>query len=1085
MLLGPFETRADDGRPIEIPGTKLRALLARLALEAGRVVPVEVLIAAIWADEPPAGSANALQALVSRTRRLVGAATIESQPPGYRLAIEPVEVDVTRFERLVSTGDLAALRAAERLWRGPAFAEFADLPFAAHEGVRLAELRLSAAEQRLELELAEGTDVLTELRPLAAAHPLRERLQGLLMRALYAAGRQADALDAYERTRRTLADELGVDPSAELAEVHLSLLRHDPRHQPRRRTRRSNLRAQVTSFVGREEELAQLTKALEAARLVTVVGPGGAGKTRLATEVAQRSAELAPDGVWLVELAAVTEPLDVAHAVLTAIGARDSGWFEPAPADGTPARGTPARDAPDRDAPDREAAAHDAPARDVMDRLAEALDRLSEELDGRRVLLVLDNCEHVVSAVAHLADRLLGACPDLRVLATSRESMAIAGESLYPIPPLEWPAAAVRDPQTYPAVRLFVERAALVRPGFVLNEENTGTVVEICGRLDGMPLAIELAAARMRALSVEQIAAKLDDRFRLLSSGSRTALPRHQTLQAVVDWSWDLLSGRERELAMLLAAFPGGATLDALEAVSGHVADTPQGVSGPHAADGTIEGASGLDTADVLDVLTALVDKSLVEPSGERYRMQETVRSYGMARLTEAGQDRAVRDRHARHFLRLAETADPELRKADQLHWLARLRAEDDNLLAAMRLAAEAGDAELGVRLLAAVWWFWYLEGRSLEGMHWARGVLDLPGEVPEAQRPVRLVLEAFAHHGLGAVEAAQRAMSTGLELRDRLGGGVSGWVLLLFAPIWLGDPAGAARSADRLLPGLTGWERATALMTQSIVAEYEGEVAHAFTLLDEARRELEALGERWALSSALRVLAEHHARQGDLSASIDARVKALRLAGELSILEDQAAILAGLAITRARLGELDRAQSDMLAAWDFAEQLRKQEGLEYIRLARAEILLRSGDRAAARRELDAVEAMALHSPVRASAGCYRAMAALLDGDADGARPLLDTAIELAADAVDMPTLAGAAHLRAALALAEADPTRAAHLLGLATALRGTTDLSGFDNLLRPTERARALLGEAAFTTAYDRGAALTRDAAIQAVRGH
>ncbi|MEU7836291.1 BTAD domain-containing putative transcriptional regulator [Nonomuraea sp. NPDC049129] len=1067
MLLGPFETRADDGRPIEIPGTKLRALLARLALEAGRVVPVEVLIAAIWGDEPPAGSANALQALVSRTRRLVGAATIESQPPGYRLAIEPAEVDVTRFEKLVSVGDLAALRAAESLWRGPAFAEFADLPFAAHEGVRLAELRLSAAEQRLELELAEGADVLAELRPLAAAHPLRERLQGLLMRALYAAGRQADALDAYERTRRTLADELGVDPSAELAEVHLSLLRHDPRHQPRRRTRRTNLRAQVTSFVGREEELAQLTKALEAARLVTVVGPGGAGKTRLATEVAQRSAELAPDGVWLVELAAVTEPLDVAHAVLTAIGARDSGWFEPAPTDGTPARGTP-----DRDAPDRDAAAHDAPARDVIDRLAQALDRLSEELDGRRVLLVLDNCEHVVSAVAHLADRLLGACPDLRVLATSRESMAIAGESLYPIPPLEWPAAAVRDPRSYPAVRLFVERAALVRPGFVLNEDNTSTVVEICGRLDGMPLAIELAAARMRALSVEQIAAKLDDRFRLLSSGSRTALPRHQTLQAVVDWSWDLLSGRERELAMLLAAFPGGATLDALETVGGHAADTPQGASGPHAA-------------DVLAVLTALVDKSLVEPSGDRYRMQETVRSYGMARLTEAGQDRAVRDRHARYFLRFAETADPELRKADQLHWLARLRAEDDNVLAAMRLAAEVGDAELGVRLLAAVWWFWYLEGRSLEGMHWARGVLDLPGEVPEAQRPVRLVLEAFAHHGLGAVEAARQAMNTGLELRDRLGDGVSGWVLLLFAPIWLGDPAGAARSADRLLPRLTGWERATTLMTQSIVAEYEGEVTHAFTLLDEARRELEALGERWALSSALRVLAEHHARQGDLSASIDARLEALRLAGELGILEDQAAILAGLAITRARLGELDQAQSDMLAAWDFAEQLRKQEGIEYIRLARAEVLLRSGDRAAARRELDAVEAMALHSPVRASAGCYRAMAALLDGDADGARPLLDTAIELAADAVDMPTLAGAAHLRAALALADAEPTRAAHLLGLATALRGTTDLSGFDNLLRPTERARALLGEAAFTTAYDRGAALTRDAAIQAVRGH
>ncbi|MEU7857665.1 BTAD domain-containing putative transcriptional regulator [Nonomuraea sp. NPDC049141] len=1025
MLLGRFEIRDDEDQPVEIPGARVRALLARLALEPGRVVPIDVLTAAIWGDEPPAGSANALQSLVSRSRRLLGAAAIESQPPGYRLALEPDDVDVTRFERLTTAGSLAALRAAESLWRGPALADLADLPFAAPAGVRLAELRLSATEERLELELAEGTDILGELRPLAAAHPLRERLQGLLMRALYAAGRQADALDAYERTRSTLADELGVDPSAELAELHLAILRHDPRQQSRSRTRRTNLRAQVTSFVGREQELAQLAKALEAGRLVTVVGPGGAGKTRLAAEVADRSAELAPDGVWLVELAAVTEPLDVAHAVLTAIGARDAGWFE-----------------------SEGAAAH----RDATGRLAEAL-------EGRRVLLVLDNCEHVVSAVAVLADRLLGACPDLRILATSRESLAIGGESLYPIPPLEWPAATVHDPRTYPAVRLFIERALSVRPGFVPDEGSLATVIEICARLDGMPLAIELAAARMRALSVEQIAAKLDDRFRLLTSGSRTALPRHRTLQAVVDWSWDLLSGRERELAMLLAAFPGGATLGALEAVSGP------------------------EAADVLDALTALVDKSLVELSGERYRMQETVRSYGMARLIEAGQDRAVRDRHARHFLRLAETADAELRAADQLHWMARLRAEDDNLLAALRYAAEAADAELGVRLLAALWWFWYLQGRNIEGMHWARGILDLPGEVPDAQRPVRLVLEGFAHHGLGAAEAARQAVDTGIELRDRLDGELSGRVLLLFAPVWLGDPAGAARAAGRMLPRLTGWERATTLLMLSIMAESEGDITRAFTLLEEARQGLRALGERWALSSALRMLAEHQARQGDLAASIDARLEALRLAGELGILEDQAAILAYLAISRARLGELDLAQADMEAAWEFVERLRKQEGIEYVRLARAEVLLRRGERAAARRELDAVEAATPYSAVRASAGCYRAMAALLDGDVAGARPLLDTAIELAADAADMPTLAGAAHLCAALALADGEPARAAHLLGLATALRGTADLSGFDNLLRPAERARALLGDAAFASAYDSAAALTRDVAVQAVR--
>ncbi|MFI7127302.1 BTAD domain-containing putative transcriptional regulator [Nonomuraea sp. NPDC050153] len=1011
MLLGPFEVRDGEGRRVEISGARLCALVARLALEPGRVVSFEVLTAAIWGERPPAGSANALQSLVSRTRRLVGHAAIESHPAGYRLAIDADDVDVSRFERLAGAGSLAALRQAEGLWRGPALADLAGLPFADNAAVRLDELRLSAAEDRLELELGAGNDVLAELGPLAAAHPLRERLQGLLMRALYAAGRQADALDAYERTRRTLSEELGVDPSAGLAELHLSILRHDPQHQDRRRARRSNLRAQVTSFVGREQELAQLAKALETGRLVTVVGPGGAGKTRLAVEVAQRSADLAPDGVWLAELAPVTDPHDVANAVLTAVGGRDGAWSEAGEGG--------------------------------------AAERLAEVFAQQSALLLLDNCEHVVSAVAELVDRLLGACPDLRVLATSRESLAVAGESLYPIPPLEWPAGAAEDARGYSAVRLFAERAVSVRPDFTLDETTAGAVVEICRRLDGMPLAIELAAARMRALSVEQIAAKLDDRFRLLSSGSRTALPRHRTLQAVVDWSWDPLPGEERELAMTLAAFPGGATLEALEAVSG---------------------------LDPLDALTALVDKSLVELSGGRYRMQETVRSYGMARLAESGQDAAVRDGHVRYFLRLAEAADPELRGAGQLDWLARLRAEQDNLLAALRFAANAGDAELGVRLLAALWWFWFLQGMRVESVHWTRGVLDLPGEVPERLRPVRLAFQGLVRQQLGDPVAAQRAVQEALDLGDRLGGPAG--VPLLCAPMVLGDLVLAARAAERSLPGLTGWERAFALMTLSMAAESKGDVSGAFTLADETRREMEALGERWGLSSALRVLAEHHDREGDLTAGIEARSRALRLAGELGVVEDQAAILAKIAISYARSGEHDRARSYMDACWDCVQRLRRPEGVEYVRLSHVEVLLRSGALEEARRELPALEDPSCPPEVRAWAACFRAMAALLDGDRPGAGPPLDAAMELG----DLPILAAAAHVRAA-ALADDEPARAAYLLGAATALLGTEDRSGFGDLLRPAERARAALGDEGFAAAYESGAALTRDAAISAVR--
>ncbi len=466
LLLGPFEVRDDVDRPVEVAGTRVRALLARLALEPGRLVPSDVLTTAIWDERPPANSANALQALVSRSRKVLGGGLVEGHRAGYRLLVDPAAVDAVRFEQLAREGresaDLAMLREAEAMWRGPALTDLLELPFAAAAAVRLDQLRLAATEERLGLELAAGDDVLGELQPLAEAHPLAERLQGLLVRALYAAGRQSEALEAYEDTRRRLAEELGIDPSAELTGLQLAVLRQDPDLPVLRRRRRSNLRARLTSFVGREDDLAAVAKALEIARLVTVVGPGGVGKTRLAVEAAATAAQsggTAPDGVWLVELAAVTDPLDIDSAVLLAVGARETGATEP------------------------------------------PLDRLLEFFGRQRALLVLDNCEHLVAAVAELVDELLGSCPELRVLATSREPLGIGGEQLLPIRPLPWPDAG-DDAAGYPAVRLFAERAAAVRPDFALDRANVAAVVEICRRLDGMPLAIELAAARLRALDV-------------------------------------------------------------------------------------------------------------------------------------------------------------------------------------------------------------------------------------------------------------------------------------------------------------------------------------------------------------------------------------------------------------------------------------------------------------------------------------------------------------------------------------------------------------------------------------------------------
>src|SRR5262252_3368845 len=574
-ILGPLEVRDTGGQLVPVGGARLRCFLIRLAVSGGRPVPVDRLAEDLWAADRPADPANAVQALVSRLRGVTGRDTVEHGPAGYRLTVPPGEVDAWAFEQVVAAarslladGETAAgaagLRRALGMWRGPALADVADAQFAAATIARLSELRLAALEDRIDadLELGHGAALVPEIEEAATAYPLRERLRGQLMRALYAAGRQADALGVYEDTRQALATSLGVDPSPGLASVHLAILRGElpagpapgpatarpvttaepaagavrtAEPAPRRRT---NLPAQLTSFVGRDDELARVAKLLAEARLVTLTGPGGAGKTRLSVEAADRLADQAPDGVWFVPLAPVRDALDVPQAVLVAIGAAESLW----PADPVEAA-----------------------------RLAalEPLDRLAEVLAAQRLVLVLDNCEHVVDAVARLAARVLGDAPEVRILATSREPLGLTGETLCPVPslPLPPPDAGPVDAAASPAVRLFADRAAAVRPGFAVDAETAGPVTRICRALDGIPLAIELAAARVRSLTAGQIADRLDDRFALLSVGSRAALPQHQTLRSIVDWSWDLLGPTERTVLRRLSVFSGGATPESAEQV--------------------------------------------------------------------------------------------------------------------------------------------------------------------------------------------------------------------------------------------------------------------------------------------------------------------------------------------------------------------------------------------------------------------------------------------------------------------------------------------------------------------------------------
>ncbi|WP_141753886.1 BTAD domain-containing putative transcriptional regulator, partial [Streptomyces luteocolor] len=667
-------------------------LLTALALHPGHPVPATTLVDEVWGAEPPADAPGALQALVGRLRRTLGADAVASADGGYRLRATPDDVDVFRFDRLVGDGGRAladgdprkaaeALDEALALWTGE---PLADLPDHTADTARWEARHLDARRARMTAALALGDAeaALPELAALCEAHPLDEPLQALRLRALRDTGRLAQALAAYDDVRRDIADRLGADPGPELRSLHAELLKGERPPAPRVP---GNLRARLTSFVGREADIDALRGDLARARLVTLIGPGGAGKTRLGQEAAEAVAEGLPDGVWLAELAPVENPADVPAAVLTALGARE-----------TVLRGAGAEE-----------------IRAMSDRHGEdPLVRLVEHCAARRMLIVLDNCEHVVEAAAELAETLLTRCPDLTVLATSREPLGVPGESLRPVEPLPEPVA----------VRLFVERAMAVRPGFA-PEEDAEAVAEICRRLDGLPLAIELAAARLRLLTPRQIADRLDDRFRLLTSGSRTVLPRQQTLRAVVDWSWDLLGEAERTVLRRLAVFAGGCDLAAAEEVC----------------------ATGADTHDVADLLGSLVDKSLVvaapsAPSGGmRYRLLETVAEYAGERLDEAGDRTAAERAHLVHYRELARTTDPELRGRGQLAAVERLETEYENLRTALRHAVAAEDEHETLCLVLSLSWYWQIRGLRLETRTWSLAAMSLgpdPFAPPVAPAP-------------------------------------------------------------------------------------------------------------------------------------------------------------------------------------------------------------------------------------------------------------------------------------------------------------------------------------------------------------
>ncbi|MFD9521369.1 BTAD domain-containing putative transcriptional regulator [Streptomyces sp. NPDC059979] len=1066
-ILGTAQAIRDDGTPVAVGGARLRALLTALALRPGRAVPARMLVAEVWDGDPPADAVAALQALVARLRRTLGHAAVRSAEGGYQLAAEREDVDLYRFERLArAAGEardpaeaVALYEEALALWRGPALA---DLPDPAAESARWEAVRMDARRGRLAaaLSLGDAERSLPELTALCARQPLDEPLQALRIRALRDAGRPAEALSAYDRVRRDLADRLGTTPGPALRALHTELLSPPPPvrstatpgdrlpasgtrvphawahpqpagptegqgrssepsdrapgpgdrlpagptgaqpqpagpaegHGPfpgsagqtpgpgagagtdaeaaRPDSRRhgaaepaaptapgvrpqpypagaggpwsgaqpppaagfqhgpfsgaagansgtgtgmapdgarwhaaepdvpappgqgtgpgtGNLRARLTTFVGREDDIRVIGDDLGRARLVTLLGPGGAGKTRLSQEAAEAHAARGgwPDGVWLVELAPVDDPEDVAEATLAALGARE-----------TKLRGAAAEE-----------------LRALTDRNGDApLDRLAEHCARQRMLLLLDNCEHVIGAAAELAERLLTHCPGVQILATSREPLGVPGESLRPVEPLPDPVA----------LRLLGDRGAAALPGFRTGDD-PAAAAEICRRLDGLPLAIELAAARLRLLTPRQIADRLDDRFRLLTSGARTVLPRQQTLRAVVDWSWDLLDEPERTVLRRLSVFAGGCDLAAAEAVCADPA---------------------YDTADVLG---SLVDKSLVvaapgpDGSGMRYRLLETVGEYAGERLAAADGDREHTERrHLVHYRELARTTEPLLRGHGQRAATERLATEYENLRTALRRAVAARDGDEVLCLVHSLGWYWHMHDLSTESRHWSEAAAALGpnpfaapaapaepvhGRIVDTPPPYSGELLTEAWRGIQLIRLAARDQNSATwdtpEVRAQIEG-----VLATYRP---GLPQ-TCRTPSSL------WIYAVMI---------SGDVGLLQRVVDETVETCRAFGYRWELASALQLRANILANRADWAgdASRDAD-ESLALFHELGDAWGCAEALSARAESREKRGMYAQAAEDFRAAIEHAERLGAKAQVTVLRVRMAGTLVENGE---------------------------------------------------------------------------------------------------------------------------------------------
>jgi predicted ATPase/DNA-binding SARP family transcriptional activator/tetratricopeptide (TPR) repeat protein len=1052
-LLGPMEMSVG-GKPAKLPGAAERALMAQLLLAPGRTIPATLLVDRLWSESTlPVDPMNALQIRVSKLRRAltsIGLADVVGREGvGYRADVDPSQVDALEFERRLrearaedrADSDGNAVEQLERydaalsLWSGEPLSDFATEQWAMAEAARLSELKLAAMTERAQIALAAGrhAEVVAQLDPIVSADPKLESMAGLLMVALYRSGRQADALEVFARTRDVLDEELGLEPSLTLRSLHERVLRQDAslggqtdlappavvmpttRSRAGDTIRATNLPTVVRPLIGRDEQLDGLVSLIGETRLLSLIGPGGAGKTSLALATAVRTADDYPDGAFGVRLASVNEPDQVPVAVADALSV---------PLDG---------------------AAGD---RDVRERLINFLAR-------KNLLLLVDNCEHVIDAVAALLDDVLGRCPDVTVLTTSREALAVPDEVQVTVGPLETPPelGAPGGVLDYPAAQLFADRARAVRPGTVFGEQELRAIGRICRSLDGIPLAIELAAARTVAMSPSDIAGRLDQRFALLTSGARTAEARQQTLRATVDWSYALLSETEQRVFNRLSVFQGGWTLTAAE----HVVADP-----------------AMRPGEVLDVVGRLVERSMVvvEPGPTtRYRMLETLRQYAAEQLAETGESEELARRHAAYFRSLALESEMGLRGHGQRAALEVLRADQPNLRAAMAwLGGSGGDPDAALSMAGSLGLFWHL-GRHLEGREVLAGLLAVHTGTPMARAAALQAVSLVERPRACLVHPSPRCEETARESLE------------LFEQ--LGEPSRAALSRVLLaVQGVTGADRER---NERLLAEAQeqfekdgepwGSAVIGFVRMETALKTgdednaipigrataslFRQLDDPWGLSAILYHLGWGLRQFGRYEESARVLEEAIDVAAAAGIWNTVQWALADLGVGQLHLGNQAVAEDLFERAAAASQQVGDGAGEVLATFGRALIAQINGDWIAARRGYDEARPgfAGLLTPVPeglALAGLARCDEA--DGDPQGAHARYEQALA-AGRAVGEPGLvATALEGLARVASARGDSGEARRLMGEAMSVRATSARPAPPHELRDNEAIASLV---------------------------